>query len=822
MKHHHFNTSKVLFFDGVSRTPSPPVYYPEADQDMTSPAKPMQELLPADKQNSSKVKVFHRLSQEFNTPDESYSAAGSMTTKKPAKKTFGKSVERLDSLEASVDMSRLSITSPAPRFDTDGVLAAPTPVRLKRAASRDLTDRGSISRSPQRPRYPLPSPQNGGESPVIQRVSRQYSDSNLKPGLLNFDEAETSRGSIEDMQERIRNIIKSSSTPTNRKSSSGSTSSRSPPRSGGKKKAYPKSARKGTRSQTRSPLSGRKMGLAVNVDDEPDEESMFLFKDLNTPTDLSPTFSFLGSISPSHRSSFAGLSRPISPLSVVDVGGGSGSNSSKVPLAILPETHAFSVDTPGSRSPRTSTLVNSLSPRMFGHTRHRTKQHSAPPPTPIPRRLQRQSSLYENKLLVSIREAKATRSSSSPDSACIPSGPAYSTNSSSSSSPNLSPSPSLTPPQLASRSSSFSSEDLPPPPPPPPSFLPPFPSTSRVRIDSHERQGLSLAPLPLSRGVSNSRIFDTEFTQQQLVGEGAFNHVYKCFHVGTQKYFAIKKSKRPFRSKGERAHYLQEVLLVAKLAIHRNVVTYFRAWQEELHFWIQMELCEGSLEQLARDKRFFLDFDRRRVWDVAYQIGCGLHHVHEAGVLHLDIKTANILVNFVDEFPLFKVADFGQAVLKGHFEDGSEGDSQYMAPEVFHNPTVLSSPPMPSSSSASSSPSSSLSSSAAAASSASCGPQSSADVFSLGLVLFELVTERPLPLSGPRWHDLRSGRHSKELQALHNPQIVPSELGQLIQEMLDPDPNRRPSALEITNRSESWRRGMLDLSTLCFRESFSC
>lgn len=64
---------------------------------------------------------------------------------------------------------------------------------------------------------------------------------------------------------------------------------------------------------------------------------------------------------------------------------------------------------------------------------------------------------------------------------------------------------------------------------------------------------------------------------------------------------AVKMSKREFYSREDRDRYMREIQSVACLAEHPNVVNYFRGWQQDSHFYIQMELCE------AGNLRMFLD-----------------------------------------------------------------------------------------------------------------------------------------------------------------------------------------------------------------------
>ena len=66
--------------------------------------------------------------------------------------------------------------------------------------------------------------------------------------------------------------------------------------------------------------------------------------------------------------------------------------------------------------------------------------------------------------------------------------------------------------------------------------------------------------------------------------------------------YAIKVSHREFRSRAERDEYLREVRLANDMPAHPNVVEYIRAWQDQRHFYVQMELCEGGTLQGVLDR----------------------------------------------------------------------------------------------------------------------------------------------------------------------------------------------------------------------------
>jgi serine/threonine protein kinase len=114
---------------------------------------------------------------------------------------------------------------------------------------------------------------------------------------------------------------------------------------------------------------------------------------------------------------------------------------------------------------------------------------------------------------------------------------------------------------------------------------------------------------------------------------------------------------------------------------------------------------------------------------------------------------------------MLKIGDFGMASDVGTSEDGQEGDTSYMAPELLSSEER----------------------------------HPSADIFSLGLTLYELASpcSWELPSEGSKWQELRNGSHSPDLPRSRCP-----ELSQLIKTMINPHPQRRPSADDILERLE--------------------
>ena len=157
----------------------------------------------------------------------------------------------------------------------------------------------------------------------------------------------------------------------------------------------------------------------------------------------------------------------------------------------------------------------------------------------------------------------------------------------------------------------------------------------------------------------------------------------------------------------------------------------------------------------------------RAVWQICHDISRGLFHIHSHGMVHYDIKPSNIFFAYNSKWgAICKIGDFGLAGDIGTRDDGQEGDTAYMPSEVLLS---------------------------------SCEKHPSADVFSLGLALYELAASPlwSLPREGDRWHEIRSGTHIPDL-----PPIRSESLLHLIRAMTCPSCNERPSAESILELME--------------------
>ncbi len=160
------------------------------------------------------------------------------------------------------------------------------------------------------------------------------------------------------------------------------------------------------------------------------------------------------------------------------------------------------------------------------------------------------------------------------------------------------------------------------------------------------------------------------------LGSGGFGAVYLAQDTWIDKKVALKV---PHRQNVDFGELLREPRLLASLT-HPNIVSVITAEKLENTFFIVMEYVQGeTLENiLAREGAL----DLRRALDFICQICNGVDYAHAQGVIHRDLRPANMLVA---ESGLVKVADFGTSRFLELTDKGTTviGSPPYMAPEQF-------------------------------------------------------------------------------------------------------------------------------------------
>ncbi|KAG8846902.1 hypothetical protein FRB96_001747 [Tulasnella sp. 330] len=163
------------------------------------------------------------------------------------------------------------------------------------------------------------------------------------------------------------------------------------------------------------------------------------------------------------------------------------------------------------------------------------------------------------------------------------------------------------------------------------------------------------------------------------LGKGAFGQVYRALNWTTGETVAVKQIQLSNIPKTELGEIMSEIDLLKNLN-HANIVKYKGYVKTRENLYIILEYCEnGSLNNIC--KRFG-KFPENLVGVYISQVLEGLVYLHDQGVIHRDIKGANILTN---KDGTVKLADFGVAATPtGGITDAAVVGSPYwMAPEVI-------------------------------------------------------------------------------------------------------------------------------------------
>ena len=168
------------------------------------------------------------------------------------------------------------------------------------------------------------------------------------------------------------------------------------------------------------------------------------------------------------------------------------------------------------------------------------------------------------------------------------------------------------------------------------------------------------------------------------LGSGGFGTVYLAQDTWIDKKVAIKVPHRQGLDFGE---LLREPRLLASVS-HPNIVAITTAEKQDNVFFIVMEYVQGeTLENLIAARS---GIELNRALDFTCQICNAVDHAHTQGVIHRDLRPANVLVT---ENDMLKVADFGTSRFLEIAAHGTTviGSPPYMAPEQFHGKAVFAS-----------------------------------------------------------------------------------------------------------------------------------
>ncbi|XP_078431000.1 MAP3K epsilon protein kinase 1-like [Wolffia australiana] len=179
-----------------------------------------------------------------------------------------------------------------------------------------------------------------------------------------------------------------------------------------------------------------------------------------------------------------------------------------------------------------------------------------------------------------------------------------------------------------------------------------------------------------------SKTLDNKYMLGDEIGKGAYGRVYKGLDLENGDFVAIKQVSLENIPQEDLNIITQEIDLLKNLN-HKNIVKYLGSSKTKTHLHIILEYVEnGSLATIIKPNKFG-PFPESLVAVYISQVLEGLVYLHEQGVIHRDIKGANILTT---KEGLVKLADFGVATKLNEADLNTHsvvGTPYWMAPEVI-------------------------------------------------------------------------------------------------------------------------------------------
>ena len=282
--------------------------------------------------------------------------------------------------------------------------------------------------------------------------------------------------------------------------------------------------------------------------------------------------------------------------------------------------------------------------------------------------------------------------------------------------------------------------------------------------------------------TSEISLFENHNPNYQLIGKGGFGRVFKVFHPLDNQYYAIKQI---HVAEDNLENALKEIRILASIS-HPHIIRYCHSWisttpcQEDyssdededetivVHnkstqyfFNIQMEYCVSTLKRYLTERTFL---DVSACSTIVFQIIQALYFLHSNSIVHRDLKPDNVLICSFDPFHV-KITDFGLAkktyqpdTTSSAFQDAScyLGSFLYGAPEQLYQKLY----------------------------------SYASDIYSLGIIMFELQSLFKTDME--RVSSIQKLRQERQLDCLY--------FHQLIMDMTDPDPSKRPTITMLRNQ----------------------
>jgi tetratricopeptide (TPR) repeat protein len=283
-----------------------------------------------------------------------------------------------------------------------------------------------------------------------------------------------------------------------------------------------------------------------------------------------------------------------------------------------------------------------------------------------------------------------------------------------------------------------------------------------------------VAPAPVSSegaaaALEIGAVLSERYEILQLLGQGGMGAVYKAHDLELERVVALKVIRPDLSSDQKTLRRFKQELILARQVTHKNVIRIFDLGSHQGTKYITMEFVEGrDLSSILEERRLTPDESARLI----RQVCRALESAHAENVVHRDLKPQNIMV---DATGRARVMDFGLArsvEMSGLTRTGAIlGTPAYMSPEQVLGTT----------------------------------PDARSDLFSLGIIFYELLTGKVPFKAETVWASLLARTREAAAPPVSVDPSAPQALSDITVRCLAIDPAARyQSASEMAADLDAW------------------
>lgn len=295
--------------------------------------------------------------------------------------------------------------------------------------------------------------------------------------------------------------------------------------------------------------------------------------------------------------------------------------------------------------------------------------------------------------------------------------------------------------------------------PAPPAYRPGAPDLHLTAYDI-ERPSVATSDSNLADPLIGQRI--DHFEVRGRLGYGGMGIVYLAHDTSLERPVALKILRRDYITHQELIERMMVEARAQARIQHPNVATIYYVGQYEGAPYIAMEYVHGKTLETIISEGGALPWQSALEWII--QTTKALMAAHARGIVHRDIKPSNLILDGTPlpgtPLPVIKVADFGLAIAVGAGESHFGGSPHYASPEQIEGKRT----------------------------------DHRSDMYSLGVTFYELLMGS-LPFDGSSLQELFI-KHKSAPRPVIPADRAPWRLRQLVTEMMDPEPTKRPWTYE--------------------------